>query len=207
MFTRLVFTRKVGTLIGKPAPTFSAMACMPDDSFKKMSLSDYQGKYVVLYFWPADFTFVCASETLDFHKKLEEFKQREAEVIGCSIDTEHVHKAWKAVSKAQGGLGTPINHPMLADVTKEIVKNYGVLLEESGVTARGVFIIGKDGKVRSEMKNDLPLGRNVDEVLRVLDAVVFTDSNGEVCPSGWKPGKPTMKPSTQGVAEYLTKYT
>ena len=209
MLSRLSLTRRffAGTLIGKQAPGFAATACMPDDSFKKLSLSDFHGKYVVLYFWPADFTFVCASETIDFHKNLAEFAKRGAEVIGCSIDTEHVHKACKAVEKAKGGLGTQINHPMVADVNKAIAKSYGVLLEEAGVTARGVFIIDKNGKVRSEMKNDLPLGRNVDEVLRVLDAVVYTDSHGEVCPSGWKPGKATMKPSTQGVAEYLTKYT
>jgi alkyl hydroperoxide reductase subunit AhpC len=206
MLTRI--SRSFSTLIGKQAPRFSATACMPDDSFKKVSLDDYRGKYVVLYFWPADFTFVCASETIDFHKKLAEFQHRGAEVLGCSIDTEHVHKAWKAVGKAQGGLGTAINHAMISDVTKDIAKNYGVLLEDIGVTVRGVFVIDKEGKVRSEMKNDLPLGRNVDEVLRVLDAVVFTDSaQGEVCPSGWKPGKPSMKPTTQGVAEYLTKYT
>ena len=207
MLTRL-FSRRLGTLIGKQAPSFAATACMPDDSFKEVSLKDFEGKYVVLYFWPADFTFVCASETLDFHKKLAEFTKRGAEVLGCSIDTEHVHKAWKAVEKAKGGLGTQINHPMIADVNKEIAKNYGVLLEDAGVTVRGVVIIDKHGKVRSEMKNDLPLGRNVDEVLRVLDAVVFTDSTeGQVCPAGWTPGKPTMKPTTEGVADYLTKYT
>ncbi len=195
------------TLISKSAPAFTATACMPDNSFQTIALQDYHGKYLVLYFYPADFTYVCASETIDFHKHLEEFQKRGAEVLGCSIDTEHVHKAWKAVEKAKGGLGTQINHPMLADVNKDIARSYGVLLEDIGLTVRGVVIIDKNGKVRCEMKNDLPLGRNVEEVLRVLDAVVFTDTHGEVCPSGWKPGKPTMKPSTEGVADYLTKHT
>ena len=195
------------TLIGKEAPDFTATACMPDNSFESVSLKQYRGKYVVLYFWPADFTFVCASETIDFHKNLAEFTKRGAEVLGCSIDTEFVHKAWKAVEKAKGGLGTQINHPMIADVNKEIAKKYAVLLEDAGVTVRGVVIIDPKGKVRCEMKNDLPLGRNVEEVLRVLDAVVYTDNHGEVCPSGWKPGKATMKPSTEGVIEYLTKHT
>jgi alkyl hydroperoxide reductase subunit AhpC len=180
---------------------------MPDDSFKKVSISDYLGKYVCLYFWPADFTFVCASETIDFHKKLSEFKSRDCEVIGCSIDTHHVHKAWKNTTKEHGGLGTPINHPMVADIQKEISKSYGVLLD-SGLSARGVFIIDKEGKVRCEMKNDDPIGRNVDEVIRVLESVKFTDEHeDQVCPAGWKPGAATMQRSTESVAEYLTKYT
>ena len=199
--------RLFGTLIGKKAPSFSATACMPDDSFKTVKSADFLGKYLCLYFWPADFTFVCASEAIDFHKKKDEFKSRGCELVGCSIDTEHVHKAWKNTSKADGGLGTEINHPMISDIHKDIAKNYEVLLD-NGLCVRGVFIIDKEGKVRSEMKNDLPIGRNVDEVLRVLDSVKFTDEHSDqVCPSGWKPGTAAMKPSTQGVAEYLTKYT
>ena len=195
------------SLIQKDAPQFTLTACMPDNSFNQVSLKDYAGKYVVLYFWPADFTFVCASETIDFHNHAEEFRKRGCELLGCSIDTEFVHKAWKTTGKAQGGLGTPINHPMLADVHKTVAKAYHVLLEDAGLCVRGVFVIDPKGKVRCEMRNDLPLGRNVEEVLRVLDSLVYTDTHGEVCPSGWKPGKPVMKASTEGVAEYLTKYT
>lgn len=180
---------------------------MPDSSFKEVSLSDYKGKYVVLYFWPADFTFVCASETIAFHNQLSDFTERDAVVLGVSCDTEFVHKAWKATEKKHGGLGTPINHPLLADVNKDIAKAYDVLLP-CGLPVRGVFIIGKDGKVRAEMKNDLPLGRNVEEVIRILDTVKTTDENaGQVCAANWKKGKPLMTASTEGVAEYLTKYT
>ena len=180
---------------------------MPDNTSKQVSLSDYKGKYVVLYFWPADFTFVCASETIAFHAQLNEFTERGAVVLGVSCDTEFVHKAWKATEKKHGGLGTQINHPLLADVNKEIAKAYDVLLP-CGLPVRGVFIIGKDGKVRAEMKNDLPLGRNVEEVIRVLDTVKTTDENaGQVCAANWKKGKPLMTASTEGVADYLVKYT
>ena len=208
IISRLPLARRLfGTLIGKQAPAFSVDAAMPDDSFKRVALNDFSGKYVCLYFWPADFTFVCASETIDFHKKLSEFKSRECEVLGCSIDTPFVHKAWKSTSKKDGGLGTAINHPMLADVNKTIAKDYEVLLE-NGLCVRGVFLIDKNGKVRSEMKNDLPLGRNVDEVIRVLDAIKFTDEHtDQVCPSGWKPGSASMKPTKEGVADYLSKHT
>ena len=203
----LVRKSRFGTLIGKRAPSFSLAASMPDDSVKKISLDDFSGKYLCLYFWPADFTFVCASETIDFHKKLDEFKKRGCDVIGASIDTEHVHRAWKATSKADGGLGTKINHPMLADVNKTLANDYQVLLD-NGLSVRGVFLIDQAGKVRCEMKNDLPLGRNVDEVIRILDSIVFTDKHqDEVCPSGWKPGQEAMKPTKQGVAEYLSKHT
>jgi alkyl hydroperoxide reductase subunit AhpC len=194
-------------LIQQDAPHFKATACMPDNSFKEVSLSDFKGKYVVLYFWPADFTFVCASETIAFHNQLKEFQDQGAVVLGVSCDTEFVHKAWKTTEKTHGGLGTPINHPLIADVNKEISRAYDVLLP-CGLPVRGVFLIGKDGKVRAEMKNDLPLGRNVEEVLRVLETIKTTDENaGQVCPANWKKGKPMMKASTEGVIEYLTKNT
>jgi len=194
-------------LIQKEAPQFKAAACMPDNTFKEVSLSDYKGKYVVLYFWPADFTFVCASETIAFHNQLKDFTDRNAVVLGVSCDTEHVHKAWKTTDKSHGGLGTAINHPLIADVNKDISKAYDVLLP-CGLPVRGVFVIGKDGLVRAELKNDLPLGRNVEEVVRLLDTVKTTDENrGQVCPANWKKDKPTMKASTEGVIEYLTKYT
>lgn len=200
-------SRCFGSLIGKPAPSFNANACMPDGSFKTVSLNDFKGKYVVLYFWPADFTYVCSSETIDFHKNLEKFRSVGVEVIGCSTDTAFVHKAWRATPKSDGGLGTDINHPMLADVTKTISKDYEVLLD-NGLACRGVFVIDKNGVVRSELKNDLPLGRNVEEVVRICEALAHVDTHsGEVCPSSWKKGKPAMKASQQGVIEYLTKHT
>lgn len=194
-------------LIQKIAPDFKAVASMPDNTNELISMSEFKGKYVVLYFWPADFTFVCASETIAFHNQLSEFTKRGAVVLGVSCDTEYVHKAWKATEKKHGGLGTQINHPLIADVNKDIARAYDVLLPE-GLPVRGVFIVGKDGKVKVEMKNDLPLGRNVDEVLRLLDTVKATDENqGQVCAANWKVGKPLMTASTEGVAEYLTKYT
>jgi alkyl hydroperoxide reductase subunit AhpC len=210
MFSSLstrITRRYFGSLIGKPAPTFSANACMPDGSFKTVSLNDYRDKYVVLYFWPADFTYVCSSETIDFHKMAEKFRATGVELLGCSTDTAFVHKAWRSTPKTEGGLGTPVNHPMLADVTKSISKDYEVLLD-NGLACRGVFVIDKKGVVRSEMKNDLPLGRNVEEVLRICEALSYVDSHaGEVCPSSWKKGKPAMKASHEGVIEYLTKHT
>ena len=194
-------------LIQKNAPSFTAAACMPDNSFQNVSLSDYKGKYVVLYFWPADFTFVCASETIAFHAQLKEFSDRGAVVLGVSCDTEHVHRAWKLTEKKDGGLGTAINHPLLADVNKDIARAYDVLLP-IGLPVRGVFIIDKAGKVRAELKNDLPLGRNVEEVIRLLDTVKVTDEQGgQVCPANWKKGKAMMTASAEGVADYLTKHT
>lgn len=196
-----------GTLIGKEAPAFAGMASMPDNLQKKVSASDYRGKYLALYFYPADFTFVCATEAIDFHKLHDEFAKRNCAVVGCSTDTAHTHRAWKATEKSNGGLGTAINHPLLADVTKSISRDYGVLLD-NGLACRGVFIIDRQGNVRAEMKNDLSLGRNVHEVLRVLDAVIYTDLHGgEACPSGWTPGKPAMETTLTGLKEYLTKHT
>lgn len=194
-------------LIQKDAPNFKAVACMPDNTFQSVSLSDYKGKYVVLYFWPADFTFVCASETIAFHAQMKEFTDRGAFVLGVSCDTEFVHQAWKVTEKKHGGLGTAINHPLLADVTKDIARAYDVLLP-IGLPVRGVFLIDKAGKVRCEMKNDLPLGRNVEEVIRVLDSIKMTDEHGgQVCPANWKAGKAMMTASKEGVADYLVKHT
>ncbi len=192
-------------LIQQQAPHFSATACMPDDSFATVQFPAAH-KYSILYFWPADFTYVCASETIQFHKQLSEFTNLGAAVFGVSIDTQHAHKAWKNAPKASGGLGTPINHPMVADIDKSISKAYDVLLP-NGLAVRGVFIVDTKGVVRAEFKNDLPIGRNIDEIKRTLEALVLVDKGVEVCPANWSSGKPTMKPSTQGVAEYLTKYT
>jgi len=195
------------SLVQKQAPRFKVMACMPDDSFKEIQLSDYEGKkYVVLYTYPADFTFVCASETVAFSKLQAEFASRDVEVLGCSIDTEHVHKAWKATPKESGGIG-PMTHPLLADVNKEIASKYGCLLD-NGLALRGIFVIDKEGTVRSEMKNDLPLGRNVEEVLRIVDALQFHEKSVKegkvmVCPAQWKKGKRAMEPTTEGVAKYF----
>mmetsp|Transcript_92051 Transcript_92051/g.213947 ORF Transcript_92051/g.213947 Transcript_92051/m.213947 type:complete len:200 (-) Transcript_92051:56-655(-) len=194
------------TLVQKSAPGFKVAACMPDDSFKDIELSQFRGKYVVLYTYPADFTFVCASEVVTFSKLQAEFDTRGVQVLGCSIDTEHVHKAWKNAPQNLGGIG-PAKHPLLADVKKEIAIAYGCLLD-NGLALRAVFIIDKDGIVRAEMKNDLPLGRNVEEALRIVDALQFHEASVKqgkpmVCPAQWTKGKRAMEPTTEGVAKYL----
>jgi len=195
------------TLVQKQAPDFKLTACLPDDSFTEISLSSYLGKYVVLYTYPADFTFVCASELIVFSKLQKEFEDRNTQVLGLSIDTEHVHKAWKNTPKEKGGIG-PIAHPLLADVKKEVAQAYGALLD-NGLALRAVYIIDPKGTVRAELKNDLPLGRNVEEVLRILDALQFhekskAEGKEQVCPAQWKKGAKAMTPTTAGVAEYLT---
>ncbi|CAE8641900.1 unnamed protein product [Polarella glacialis] len=199
--------RALCSLVQQPAPNFKLMACMPDDSFQEVELSSFKGKKdVVLYTYPADFTFVCASELVTFTKLQAEFDARNVQVLGMSVDTEHVHKAWKNTPKEKGGIG-PMSHPLLSDVKKEVCEAYGCLLD-NGLALRAVYIIDKAGNVRSEMKNDLPLGRNVEEVLRILDALQFheksvAEGNPMVCPAMWKKGAKAMKPTTEGVAEYF----
>lgn len=191
--------------IQKPAPDFTATAVMPDGSFnEKFSLSDYKGKYVLLFFYPLDFTFVCPSEILAFDKRLEEFKQRNCEVIGVSVDSHFTHWAWRNTPIEKGGIGN-IRYPLVSDLTKKISRDYGVLLNEA-VALRGLFIMDKDLIVRHILINDLPIGRSVDEALRVLDAIQYHEEHGEVCPANWRKGEEGMKPDPQGVAEYLSKH-
>jgi len=192
------------TLVTKEAPDFKAQAVMPDNSFEEITLSSYRGKYVLLFFYPLDFTFVCPSEILAFNSALEEFKKKNCEVIGVSVDSQYTHFAWKNTPVEQGGIGN-IQFPLVADLSKEIARSYGVLLDE-GVALRGLFLIDKDGIVRHELINDLPRGRSVDEALRILDALQFVEEHGEVCPANWKPGEEAMKPTVEGVASYLKKH-
>ncbi len=191
-------------LVTKPAPDFTATAVMPDNSFKELTLSSYRGKYVVLFFYPLDFTFVCPSEIIAFDKALPKFKKKNAEVIGVSVDSHYTHLAWKETPRARGGIG-PINYPLVADLGKNIARSYDVLLNEQ-VALRGLFLLDKQGVVRHALVNDLPLGRNVDEALRVLDALQFTEIHGEVCPANWREGEEAMKPTAAGVADYLGKH-
>ena len=190
------------TLVTKQAPEFKAQAVMPDNSIGELDLASYRGKYVLLFFYPLDFTFVCPSEIIAFAQKLDEFKKRNCEVIGVSVDSQYTHFAWKNTPVNKGGIGN-IQYPLVADLTKEISKKYDVLLEEAGVALRGLFLIDKNGIVRHELKNDLPLGRNVDEAIRVLDALQFHEECGDVCPANWAKGDEAMKPTSEGVAEYL----
>jgi len=190
--------------VTKEAPNFKATAVMADNSFKEISLSDYRGKYVLLFFYPLDYTFVCPSEILAFDRAVDEFQKRNCEVIGVSVDSHFTHLAWKETPVEKGGIGS-VRFPLVADLSKSISRDYGVLLE-SGIALRGLFLIDKDGIIRHMLVNDLPLGRNVDEALRVLDALQFVEKHGEVCPANWKPGEEAMKPTKEGVAEYLAKH-
>lgn len=191
--------------IQKPAPNFTATAVMPDGSFnEKFSLHDYKGKYVLLFFYPLDFTFVCPSEILAFDKRLDEFKQRNCEVIGVSVDSHYTHWAWRNTPVEKGGIGN-IRYPLVSDLTKQISRDYGVLLNEA-VALRGLFIMDKDLIVRHILINDLPIGRSVDEALRVLDAIQYHEEHGEVCPANWRKGEEAMRPDAKGVAEYLAKH-
>jgi peroxiredoxin (alkyl hydroperoxide reductase subunit C) len=196
----------MSAFVTKEAPDFSATAVMPDDSFKEgFRLSDYRGKYVILFFYPLDFTFVCPSEILAFDKALEKFKTKNTEVIGVSIDSHFTHWAWRQTPVEKGGIGK-INFPLVADLRKDISRDYGVLLNEE-VALRGLFLIDKEGIIRHGVINDLPLGRNVDETIRMIDALQHFEEHGEVCPANWKDGEDAMKPTAEGVADYLAKHS
>lgn len=194
----------MSSLVTKKAPDFKATAVMEDGDFKEISLSDYKGKQVLLYFYPLDFTFVCPSEILAFNKAVGEFKERGVQLLGCSIDSHFSHFAWRNTPVDKGGIGE-IDYPLIADVTKSIARDYGVLFEES-VALRGLFLIDEEGTIRHSTINDLPIGRNVEEALRVVDALQFHQEHGEVCPANWKKGEEAMKPTAEGVASYLAKH-
>ena len=192
------------SLVTKQAPLFEAEAVLPDNSFNKISLSAYRGKYVLIFFYPLDFTFVCPSEILAFNRQLKDFQAKKCQVLGISVDSIYTHLAWKNTPVDQGGIG-PVQFPLVSDIAKSISTDYGVLLED-GVSLRGLFLIDKEGVVRHELVNDLPLGRNVDEALRVVDALQFFEKHGDVCPANWRPGEDAMKPTPEGVADYPSKH-
>ena len=189
-------------LVQKEAPDFTATAVVNED-FKQIRLSDYRGKYVVLFFYPLDFTFVCPTEIVAFSDRIREFRERGAEVLGCSIDSQFSHLAWIQTPRAKGGLGG-LNYPLVADLTKKISADYGVLLD-GGIALRGLFIIDQKGIVRAITVHDLPLGRSVDESLRVLDALQHFEKFGEVCPADWKRGSATIKPGVKESKAYFEK--
>jgi len=190
--------------VTQEAPDFAAQAVMPDNSFQEISLSQYRGKYVVLFFYPLDFTFVCPSEIIAFDKALAQFEAKDCQVLGVSVDSHFTHLAWKNTPRDQGGVG-PIAFPMIADLSKQISADYGILIEQ-GIALRGLFLIDKEGIVRHAVVNDLPLGRSVPEALRLLTALRHFEQHGDVCPANWQEGDEAMKPSAEGVAEYLAKY-
>ena len=195
----------MSVLVGKTAPDFTAAAVMGDNTIQeKFNLTQYlNGRTGVLFFYPLDFTFVCPSEIIAFANRLESFKERNTEIIGVSVDSHFTHLAWKNTPIDQGGIGN-IGFPLVADLTKNIARAYDVLVNDA-VAFRGTFLIDKKGIVRHQVVNDLPLGRNVDEALRMVDALHYHEQYGEVCPAGWNKGKEAMKPTAAGVAGYLAK--
>jgi len=191
----------MSVLVTKPAPDFKAQAVMPDGSFKDVSLADYQGKYVLLFFYPLDFTFVCPTEIIAFSDRADEFAKLGVQILGCSVDSHFTHLAWRNTPRSAGGLGD-IKYPLVADLNKDIGRDYDVCLAD-GICLRGLFLIDKAGVVRHQVVNDLPLGRSVDEALRMVQALQYFEANGEVCPANWKAGARTIKPSPQGSKEFF----
>lgn len=185
----------------KPAPNFSGTAVV-NGSFREISLKDYEGKYLVLFFYPLDFTFVCPTEIVAFSDRALEFANVGCEILACSTDSHYTHLAWINTPRKQGGLGD-MNIPLLADKSMKIARDYGVLDEETGIPFRGLFIIDKKQNLRQITINDLPVGRSVDETLRLVQAFQFTDEHGEVCPANWKPGNKTMVADPHKAKEYF----
>jgi len=191
--------------VGKPALNFTAKAVMPDNSIEdKFNLKEYaNGDICVIFFWPLDFTFVCPSEILSFNNHLEEFTSRNAKIVGVSIDSHFCHLAWKNTSTSEGGIGN-IQFPMVADIKKEIARMYNVL-NDDGISMRGTFIIDCHFNLRHILINDLPLGRNVSETLRTIDAIHHHREHGEVCPAGWHRGHEAITPNSTGIKKYLSR--
>ncbi|XP_030089877.2 peroxiredoxin-4 isoform X1 [Serinus canaria] len=189
--------------ISKPAPYWEGTAVI-NGEFKELKLTDYEGKYLVFFFYPLDFTFVCPTEIIAFSDRIEEFRAINTEVVACSVDSKFTHLAWINTPRKQGGLG-PMKIPLLSDLTHQISKDYGVYLEDQGHTLRGLFIIDNKRILRQITMNDLPVGRSVDETLRLVQAFQYTDKHGEVCPAGWKPGSETIIPDPAGKLKYFDK--
>lgn len=205
LWSRNISTTVPATAVAvtKPAPTFKGQAVV-DGQFKEISLSNYAGKYLVLFFYPLDFTFVCPTELIAFSDRMAEFKALNCEVIGVSTDSQFSHLAWVNMPKKQGGLGG-LQYPLLSDFNKTISRDYGVLLEDEGIALRGLFLINPEGVVSHLSINDLPVGRSVDETLRLIKAFQFVAEHGEVCPANWQPESPTIKPDPKGSLEYFGK--
>lgn len=192
----------MGVLVGKKAPEFSLKAVVNGKILNHFSLSSLRGQYVVLFFYPLDFTFVCPTELHAFQERLPEFEKRGAAVVGCSVDSCFSHAAWLNTPRSKGGI-EGVQYPILSDINKLVCREYDVLKEDEGIAYRGLFLIDKEGVVRHQIVNDLPLGRSVDEVLRMIDALIFFENHGEVCPADWKHGKKSMKATPEGLVEYF----
>jgi alkyl hydroperoxide reductase subunit AhpC len=192
----------MSVLVTQQAPDFKAQAVMPDGQFKEVSLSDYKGKHVLLFFWPLDFTFVCPTEIIAFSDRAGDFEALGVQILGVSIDSHYTHLAWTNTPRNQGGIGKTA-YPLISDLDKQISRDYDVLLD-GGVALRGLFLIDKDGVVRHQVVNDLPLGRSVDEALRMVQALQYFEANGEVCPADWHEGSRTIKPDVADSKEFFT---
>lgn len=192
----------MSVLVQKQAPDFTAQAVMPDGSFQELSLSSFRGKYVLLFFYPLDFTFVCPTEIIAFSDAVGAFEERNVQVLGCSVDSHYTHLAWRNTPRDKGGIGD-IRYPILADLDKKIAESYDVLLPD-GIALRGLFLIDRDGIVRHQTVNDLPLGRSTEEALRIVDAWQYFEEHGEVCPANWHKGEKTIKPDPQASQEFFS---
>lgn len=207
----------MAVLVGKEAPKFSASAVLNGGEIvENFTLEQFKGKYVILFFYPKDFTFVCPTELFAFQERLQDFKDRNVEVIACSTDTEQSHWGWLNMDKNDGGI-KGVTYPIVADTNKTISMNYDVLAGDFGwddngemiaegelIAYRGLFLIDREGVVRHQLVNDLPLGRNVEEAIRMVDALQFLEENGEVCPANWSKGKEGLKATHEGIADYLS---
>lgn len=191
----------MSVLVTQQAPDFKATAVMPDGQFKDISLSDYRDQYVLLFFWPLDFTFVCPTEIIAFSDRAKHFSDLGVQIIGVSIDSHFTHLAWTNTDRNEGGIGKTA-YPLVADLNKQISRDYDVLLD-SGVALRGLFLIDKAGVVRHQVVNDLPLGRSVDEALRMVKALQYFETNGEVCPANWQEGSRTINPDVAKSKEFF----
>lgn len=189
-------------LIGNKAPKFKAKAVVSGEITSNFSLENFQGKYVVFFFYPLDFTYVCPTELHAFQDRYQEFQERNAEIVACSVDSCYTHLAWLHTPKSKGGI-EGVSYPLVSDLTRSIAEDYGVLIPEEGIAMRGLYILDKENVIRHQVVNDLPLGRSVDEVLRTLDALISFDLHGEVCPANWQVGKKRMKPTKAGLEEYF----
>ncbi|GAB5411404.1 MAG: peroxiredoxin [Chlamydiales bacterium] len=190
-------------LIGKKAPVFAAKAVEKGQIVEDFSLEDLQGQYVLFFFYPLDFTFVCPTELHAFQESLADFEKRNCKVVGCSIDSWFSHLAWVNTPKEKGGI-QGVTYPIVSDINKDIAREYGVLNEEEGIAFRGLFLLDKESRVRHQLINDLPLGRSVDEALRMVDSLIFFEKNGEVCPANWKEGDKAMAPTNEGLLNYFS---
>lgn len=193
----------MSVLVGKKAPVFCSRAVCGEKIIDEFSLDHLLGKYVVLFFYPLDFTFVCPTELHAFQEKEKAFNDRNAQIVACSVDSCYSHKAWLNTPKAKGGI-EGVRYPLVADLKKSIAVDYQVLEEKEGVALRGLFIIDPEGIIRHQLVNDLPIGRSVDEVIRTLDALIYHKEHGEVCPANWQAGKKAMRPDAEGVTQYFS---